>query len=111
MKKPILKIMAIAALLAIPAVQASAIKEPVTVAAAEGAAKQPAKKYYVTAGVLNVRSGPGTDYSLVGSLTRGMEVKVISMIGAGKGKKGKRWAKIRFQGVTAYVSANHIAKR
>ena len=108
MKKPALKILAMAVMLAAPICQASVIKEPVVVAAAEGSStKQPVKKYYVTADVLNVRSGPGTGYSLVGSLTRGMEVKVTSM----KGKKGNRWAKIRFQGVTAYVSADHLSKK
>lgn len=108
MKKPVLKIMAMAAMLAAPVFPASALKEPATVMAAEGTpAKRSVKTYYVTSNTLNVRSDPGTDYSVLGSFTRGCEVKVLSI----RGDKGNRWAKIRFQGLTAYVSVNHLAKK
>lgn len=96
-----------AAVLAIPILQASVLQAPVIASAAESTfTSQPAKRYYVTADILNVRSGPGRDYSVLGSLTQGMRVKVISI----KGEKGNRWAKIRFAGVTAYVSAKYLAE-
>lgn len=108
MKRPILKIIAMAVALAAPAVQASVAQEPVTAIAAEGtSARQSAKKYYVASDILNIRSGPGTDYSTLGSLTRGMEVKVFSI----QGEKGNRWAKIRFAGLTAYASTKYLAKK
>lgn len=105
MKKSNRKITAVimAALLASGALQMSAAVKPVTVSAAEGVS---AKQYYVTSEVLNVRSGPDTAYSVLGTLTRGIRVNVYSI----RGEKGNRWAKIRFQGLTAYVSAKHLAK-
>jgi len=103
-KKNVLKIMAIAVTLSAPVVHSSAA-EPV-MAAENASSRQSGKKYYVTSDVLNVRSGPGTDYPVIGSLTHGMEVKAISV----KGENGNRWAKIRFEGLTSYVSAKHIAK-
>ena len=98
----------ITALAAAAAMSASAVlisggTGPVPVMAAEHSA---AKKNYVTSDVLNVRSGPDTDCSVIGTLTRGMRVKVYSI----RGEKGNRWARIRFQGVTAYVSAGYLAK-
>lgn len=108
MKKTALKLMAAAILLAAPVAQFSAAGEPVIIAAASGrTTRHAAKKYYVTSDVLQVRSGPGTQYSSIGSLTRGMQVKVFSM----EGEKENRWAKIRFVGVTAYVSAKHLTKK
>ena len=104
MKKNVLKIMTMAMILSIPVVSSSAAGP--AMAAESTPAGQSGKKYYVTADVLYVRSGPGTDYPAIGSLTRGMEVKVISV----KGEKGNRWAKIRFAGLTSYVSAKHLAK-
>lgn len=108
MKKQVFKIMAMAVMLATPVVQASAAKAPAKVTAERGTStKQSLKKYYVTSNALNIRSGPGTDYSILGTLTKGMEVKVASI----KGGKGNRWAKIRFQGLTAYAYANYLAKK
>lgn len=105
MKKNVLKIMAIAVTLSAPVVHSSAA-EPV-MAAENASSRQSGKKYYVTSDVLNVRSGPGTDYSVTGSLTHGMEVKVVSI----EGENENRWAKIQFGGLTAYVSAKHLAKK
>lgn len=106
MKKRVLQLMAAAVILAaVPIVPPPAAK---TVMAAENtSARHRVKKYYVTSDVLNVRSGPGTDYSVIGSLTHGMEVKVTAFTG----EKGNRWAKIRFVGITAYISAKHLAKK
>ncbi len=106
MKKPFLKATAITVMLATSIFQASAVKEPVTAAEAIST-KRSVKKYYVTSDILSVRSGPGTDYPVIGSLTRGMKVKVTSV----KGKKGNRWAKIKFQGLTAYTPVKHLAKK
>lgn len=104
MRKNMLKIMAIVGMLSVSAVRLSAA-EPV-MASENVSAKRSVKQYYVTSDVLNVRSGPGTDYPVIGSLTHGMKVKVFSV----KGEKGNRWAKIRFEGLTSYVSAKHLAK-
>lgn len=109
MKKIILKITAavIAAAMAVAGCQKAVAEDTVTVLAAESVSqKQTGKLYYVTAEVLNIRSGPGTDYSVIGSLTKGMRVKVFSI----RGEQGNRWAKIRFAGLTAYASAKHLAK-
>lgn len=108
MKKHILTISVAAAMLAVPVFEASAIKAPVAASAAEASAKPAnAGKYYVTSDVLNVRSGPGTNYPVIGSLTQGLKVRVISVIG----DKGNRWAKIKFEGLTAYVSRRYLAKK
>lgn len=104
MKKNVLKIMTMAVILSIPAVSPTAAGP--ALAAESTPVRQSVKKYYVTSDVLHVRSGPGTDYPVIGSLTHGMEVKVISV----RGEKGNRWAKIRFEGLTSYVSAKHLAK-
>lgn len=67
----------------------------------------PAEKYYVTSEILNVRSGPGTDYSVIGSLSKGMEIKVTSI----DGEEGNRWAKFNFEGLTGYAFADYLAKK
>ena len=59
------------------------------------------KTMYVTANSLNVRKGPGTNYSVVGSLKSGKEVAVIST--------SNGWAKINFNSGTAYVSADYLS--
>jgi uncharacterized protein YgiM (DUF1202 family) len=60
------------------------------------------KTMYVTANSLNVRKGPGTNYSVVGSLKSGKEVSVISTSGG--------WAKINFNSGVAYVSEQYLSK-
>ena len=78
----------------------------IVTAQAKTAAMPRTKSYVVASDILNVRCGPGTDYAVIGSLTRGLRVKVISI----SGEKGNRWAKIRFEGVRAYVSAQYLTK-
>lgn len=57
--------------------------------------------YTVTANSgLNVRSGPGTGYSILGTLAYGTTV-TVSAIDSG-------WATITYSGQTAYVSASYI---
>lgn len=77
-----------------------------TVARARTASKN-TQDYYVTANMLNVRSGPGTSYRQIGTISKGMIISVRSF----KKMKDGSWAKIKFGEVTAYVSAQYIAKK
>lgn len=56
----------------------------------------------VIARVLNVRSGAGTGFAIVGKLNRGATVTVEEIVANGN------WAKITFQGKTAYVHTKYI---
>lgn len=94
--------LAAAAVLAVSGGFASAGMQTESVLAARHSG---AKPYAVTSDMLNVRSGPGMDYRVIGTITRGMRVNVYSM----RGEKENRWARIRFQGVTAYVSAKYLS--
>ncbi|HSQ88286.1 SH3 domain-containing protein, partial [Romboutsia sp.] len=49
---------------------------------------------------LNVRSGPNTSYSIVGSLKKGEKVNVIS--------ERNGWSKIDYKGETAYTSSRYL---
>ncbi|HEY9294159.1 MAG TPA: SH3 domain-containing protein [Microlunatus sp.] len=53
-----------------------------------------------TAGV-NIRSGPGTKYAIVGGLTAGQRITAV-------GKPANGWIKVRFNGDAAYVSAEYL---
>lgn len=53
-------------------------------------------------GNLNVRSGPGTNSKVVGSLERGSEVKVVGYDESGK------WAKVNIDGKEYYVSKDYL---
>lgn len=57
---------------------------------------------YTTTTSLNVRKGPGTKYSKIGTLAKGQSVEVISI--------SNGWAKISYNKGTAYVGANYIKK-
>lgn len=54
----------------------------------------------VNAGPLNVRSGPGTSYSKVGSLGRGASVTVVDKVNG--------WYKITSGKLSGYVSADYV---
>ncbi|UOY91108.1 SH3 domain-containing protein [Ectobacillus sp. JY-23] len=56
---------------------------------------------YVNASVLNVRTGPGTNHSIVGKLIHGQAVQVLSDAGNG-------WALIGFDRGAAYVSKQFL---
>ena len=58
--------------------------------------------YVVTGEKVNVRSGPGTSYKVVGSKKKGDTVKVISLFDAS-------WARIESGSSFAYVSRKYIA--
>lgn len=56
--------------------------------------------YGVTADVLNIRSGPGTNYSIVGQLYYGDAILVTSI--------SNGWAKFLYKGVYRYVSDDYL---
>lgn len=73
--------------------------------AAEAAiAKKYTPKIQVTANVLNVRSGAGTEYSVLDTFTKGKEAELL--------ERGKEWMKIRFASgetkKTGYVYAKYV---
>lgn len=51
-------------------------------------------------GVLNIRSGAGTNYSIVGTLKNNSKVKII-------GEEGN-WYKINYDGKNAFISKNYV---
>jgi uncharacterized protein YgiM (DUF1202 family) len=53
-----------------------------------------------TTGV-NIRSGPGTNYRIVGGLAAGQKITAV-------GKPHTGWVKVHFNGSTAYVSAQYL---
>ncbi len=55
---------------------------------------------YVTTGAVNVRSGPGTSYPVLGVLAAGEAVNGATASGG--------WVKLDYRGKTAYVSANYL---
>ncbi|HNY10161.1 MAG TPA: SH3 domain-containing protein [Candidatus Wallbacteria bacterium] len=54
----------------------------------------------VTCSLLNVRSGPGTDYSIIGGVTRDCAVSIIS--------EENGWWKINYNGGIGYVCGQYI---
>lgn len=54
---------------------------------------------------LNVRSGPGTSYSRVGSLTSG---QVVRIVGEANASDGTLWYQINYGDGTGYVSSSYI---
>jgi len=67
-----------------------------------------AKDAWVTADALNIRSGPSTGYSVIGSLSARTKITVYgSMVSAGvSGQTG--WYYIKSGGTYGYVSANYV---
>lgn len=72
--------------------------------AEEAIAQKYTPKVQVTANVLNVRSGAGTDYSVLTTFSKGAEAELL--------KEGSEWMKIRFfdgkTKMTGYVSAKYV---
>jgi len=72
--------------------------------AEEAIAKKYTPKIQVTANVLNVRSGAGTDYRLLDTFSKGKEAELL--------EKGKEWMKIRYTSggtkKTGYVYAKYV---
>lgn len=59
-------------------------------------------KYIATADGVRVRSGPGTQYGVLGTLSKRQMVSVISI--------SNGWAKIKFGSDLGYVSAQYLEK-
>lgn len=57
--------------------------------------------FTVTADVLNVRSGPGTNYAKIGRRIQGTKLNVFQRMSNG-------WYKISFNGKTGYVSGDYV---
>ncbi|MGL5328389.1 MAG: SH3 domain-containing protein [Peptostreptococcaceae bacterium] len=62
----------------------------------------PKETKIVNTSSLNVRSGPSTSYSKIGTLSKGSKVEVIS--------ESKGWSKILFNKKEAYVSSEYLSK-
>lgn len=74
-----------------------------TIQAAAASPATPPSNYKVTAQKgLNVRSGPGTNHSKMGSLAFGTQINVLST--------SKGWAHIKYNNKDAYVSAEYITQ-
>lgn len=56
--------------------------------------------YYITTTVLNVRTGPGTEYSVAFTLTKGEEVELVSKINS--------WYKIKYLERVGYAHSNFL---
>ena len=56
--------------------------------------------YKCTGSDVNIRSGPGTQYTIVGTLNYGTKVYVYSI--------SNGWAKISLGGIYRYVSADYL---
>ncbi|EEL58844.1 SH3 domain-containing protein [Bacillus toyonensis] len=58
--------------------------------------------YYINASALNVRSGEGTNYRIIGALSQGQKVQVIS--------ENSGWSKINYSGKTGYIGTQFLSK-
>ncbi|WP_337874063.1 peptidoglycan DD-metalloendopeptidase family protein [Exiguobacterium sp.] len=69
-----------------------------------GTPAEAATTYYVkvTTNSLNVRSGPGTTYAIVGNAKLGQSFKYLGVSGG--------WTKINFNGTARYVSSTYVKK-
>lgn len=56
---------------------------------------------YVNTSTLNVRSGPSTSYSVIGTLSSGTKIGVIST--------SNGWSKIKYNNKTGYVSSEYLS--
>ncbi|MBJ8051912.1 SH3 domain-containing protein [Bacillus cereus] len=59
-------------------------------------------EYYINASALNVRSGEGTNYRIIGALPHGQKVQVIS--------ENSGWSKINYNGQTGYIGTRFLSK-
>ncbi len=56
----------------------------------------------MTATVLNIRSGPGTGYELLGGVPKDEVVVVLE-------KTSDEWLKVNYRGITGYCSARYVS--
>ncbi|KFN01828.1 peptidoglycan endopeptidase [Bacillus clarus] len=59
-------------------------------------------EYYINASALNVRSGEGTNYRIIGALPQGQKVQVIS--------ENYGWSKINYNGQAGYIGTRFLSK-
>ncbi len=59
----------------------------------------------LSSGSLNVRSGPSTSYSVIGTLKKGSTFNITAKA---KNKSGKYWYKLTYNGKTGYVSSSYV---
>ena len=59
----------------------------------------------ITASSLYVRSGPGTNYSKIGTMKKG---KTFTVTGTGKDRSGVTWYKMRYGSKNGYVSSKYV---
>ncbi|PFN23778.1 C40 family peptidase [Bacillus cereus] len=58
--------------------------------------------YYINASALNVRSGEGTNYRIIGALPQGQKVQVIS--------ENSGWSQINYNGQNGYIGTRFLSK-
>lgn len=63
---------------------------------------QPVEDLRITTTTLNLRSGPGTSYSILTVMPKGAQVKVLSVSGV--------WAKVVYQSLTGYAHTGYLVK-
>lgn len=80
-------------------VSSSNLKSASTSAAVTVSSSSTGVRYSTT--VLNVRSGPGTKYSVIGALAKGQAVTVLGTSG--------NWSKIYYNGTTAYAYSKYLS--
>jgi uncharacterized C2H2 Zn-finger protein len=66
------------------------------------------ENYYITASELMVRTDYSIDASIIGTLYRGEQVRVLGEVT--KGGQDYGWCKIQYQGSTAYVSDQYVSR-
>ena len=70
------------------------------------------RSYKVTTGV-NVRSGPGTTYSVVGTVETGYEVLVVCVIDGetipGPLGPSNKWLRVTYDQLTGYITSQYVA--
>ncbi|PGS48451.1 C40 family peptidase [Bacillus sp. AFS041924] len=57
---------------------------------------------YITTGNVNLRSGAGTSYHILGVINKNQKLNVISSTNG--------WYKVKYNGLTGYISASYVAK-
>lgn len=62
------------------------------------------KTYYVTASKVNVRSGAGTNYKILGSLSKNTKITVNL-------KTSNGWYSFKYKGKKAYISGKYVATK
>lgn len=59
----------------------------------------------VSAGRMNIRSGPGTNHSLIGAIPAGATVNAGRCVQRDDGVRGADWCLVSYNGVTGFVSS------